>query len=398
MKRIKYLEFLPIIVISFFLFRLLNEKFFLTGLLGEIVRMCTPFFWALAIAYVANIAMMKFEKKFKLSRTLSLILSYLLVFLILGLLFSVVIPILVKTIPNLVNNSGAYAESFNKWYEQNIAARLGESSGKYGVDINKMVIGKMQDILKLISDLLQGLVSGIGKLAVSITTGLIQFFIGLVISVYVLSDKERFFANTRKFFTAFCGRRFTNKAVEIVNDADEIFGNYLIAKSLDSLIIGIIAIIGFSILRLEYAILFGIIIGVTNMIPYFGPMIGAVPVILITLVISPIQALWSAIFILVLQQVDGNIIGPKIVGEKVGIPALWGVVSVTIGGTLFGFMGMLLGTPIFTLFRKIILDVQDRKLIKMDYGTEQGEEEPEEPKRRKKIKFNFNTKQKADKQ
>lgn len=384
MKRIKYLEFLPIIVISFFLFRLLNEKFLLTGLLADIVRMCTPFFWALAIAYVANIAMMKFEKKFKLSRTLSLILSYLLVFLILGLLFSVVIPILVKTVPNIVNNSGTYAESFNQWYEQNIAARLGESSSKYGVDINKMVIGKMQDILKLISELLQGLVSGIGKLAVSITTGLIQFFIGLVISVYVLSDKERFFANTRKFFTAFCGRKFTNKAVEIVNDADEIFGNYLIAKSLDSLIIGIIAIIGFSIMRLEYAILFGIIIGVTNMIPYFGPMIGAVPVVLITLVISPIQALWAAIFILVLQQVDGNIIGPKIVGEKVGIPALWGVVSVTIGGTLFGFMGMLLGTPIFTLFRKIILDVQDRKLVEMDYGTAQGEGEPVEPKRRKK--------------
>lgn len=365
MKRIKYLEFLPIIIISFLLFRLLNEKFLLSGIFAQAMNLCKPFFWALAIAYIVNIAMNRFEKTLKLSRGFSLSLAYLAVFLVLALLFSLVIPILVDTVPGLITSSASYAEEFGVWYNESIASAFTENSEKLGADINEMIISKFESGLKLISGLLEGLVAGIGNLIVSITTGLIQFFIGLVISVYVLFDKENFFIKTKRLFTAFFGKGFTDKAAHVLKDADEIFGNYLVGKSIDSAIIGVIAIVGFKILGLQYGILFGIIVGVTNMIPYFGPMIGAIPVVLFTVFISPMQALWAAIFILVLQQVDGNIIGPKIVGDKVGIPALWGVVSVTVGGTLFGFLGMLLGTPVFTLFRKIVLDVQEKRLEAM---------------------------------
>ncbi len=324
--------------------------------------MCAPFFWALAIAYIVNISMRFLEKRFKLKRGLSLTISYLLVFALFFLFFFVVIPQLISSVPNLVNDSSNFAKDFEIWYQTNIAGKFGADSNQYGIDINKIVTDKMQEVLEFIPTILQSLVSGIGQMAISITTGLIDFFIGLVVSVYVLMDKEDFFAKTKKLSNAYFGQEFTNKASKIANDTDEIFANYLVAKSLDSLIVGIIAIIGLKLLGLQYAFLFGIIIGVTNMIPYFGPIIGMVPVAIITVFISPMQALWAVIFILVLQQVDGNIIGPKIVDGKVGLPALWGVVSVTIGGTLFGFLGMLLGTPVFAVFRKIVLDVQEKRL------------------------------------
>ncbi len=324
--------------------------------------MCAPFFWAIAIGYVVNIAMKSFEKRFKFKRGLSLSLAYLVVFSILALFFFVVIPQLISTIPSLVSDSSNYAKDFEVWYQQHIAGDFAQYSNQYGVDINGVITEKTQEVLKFIPEILQGLISGIGQFAISVTTGLIEFFVGLVVSVYVLMEKEEFFAKTKKLSTAYFGKRFTNKVTKIAKDTDVIFANYLVAKSLDSLIVGIIAVIGLKLLGIQYAFLFGIIIGVTNMIPYFGPIIGMVPVALITVFISPIQALWAVIFILVLQQVDGNIIGPKIVDGKVGLPALWGVVSVTIGGTLFGFLGMLLGTPVFAVFRKIVLDVQDKKL------------------------------------
>ncbi len=362
MKRIKYLEYLPIILIAFFAYRLINEKLLFSNTLSSILKMCSSFFWALAIGYVVNIIMSKFENRFNLSRNLSLSLAYSLLFAVLLLFFVVVVPSVLSTIPDLISDSTANAKNINEWYESTFSSKLTELSANFGIDINAMITSKMQDILKFITDLLSTILTGLGSFAISITTVLIDFFIGLVLSVYVLADKENFFAKTKKLFTAYCGEKFTKKAINIIHDTDEIFGNYLVAKSLDSFIVAVIAYVGFKLLGLQYSFLFSIVIGVTNMIPYFGPFIGAVPVVIITLFISPMKALWAGVFILILQQVDGNIIGPKIVDGKVGLPALWGVVSVTIGGTLFGFLGMLLGTPVFAVFRKIVLDVQDRKL------------------------------------
>ncbi len=362
MKKIKHLELLPIILISFIAYRFINEKFLISNLLSYILNMCAPFFWAIAIGYVVNIAMKSFEKRFHFKRWLSLTLSYLVVFSVLALFFFVVIPRLISTVPDLISDSTTYAKDFEIWYKKHIAGDFVKYSSQYGIDVNGVITQKTQEVLQFIPEILQGLISGLGQMVVSVTTGLIEFFVGLVVSVYVLLEKEEFSFNSKKLFTAYCGEKFTRKLVKVLKDTDEIFGNYLVAKSLDSFIVGVIAIIGLKLLGLQYAFLFGIIIGVTNMIPYFGPIIGMVPVALITVFISPMQALWAVIFILVLQQVDGNIIGPKLVDGKVGLPALWGVVSVTIGGTLFGFLGMLLGTPVFAVFRKIVLDVQDKKL------------------------------------
>ncbi len=362
MKKIKHIELLPMLIISFFVYRLLTEQFFLTNLLHYTMKMLAPFFWALAIAYVVNIAMENIEKKFHLKRGLSLTIALVLVIAVLALFFVFVIPMLVSTVPDLLSDSTSYYKNFMKWYNSSIATEIDALSKETGVDIDGAITGKMQEILKFITGLLQRFVSALGSIIYSITTGLIEFFIGLVMAIYVLSDKEDFFAKTRKLFTAYFGEKFTNKAADVLKDTDIIFGNYLVAKSLDSFIVALIALVGFKLIGLQYWFLFAIIIGVTNMIPYFGPIIGAVPVLVITLFISPMQALWAAIFVFGLQQLDGNVIGPKIVDERVGLPALWGVVSVSVGGTLFGFMGMLLGTPVFAVLRKIVLDIQDKKL------------------------------------
>ncbi|WP_156286434.1 AI-2E family transporter, partial [Oceanivirga salmonicida] len=321
--------------------------------------MLAPFFWALVIAYVVNIVIRNFENKLKLSRKYSLPLSFIVVLTILILFFVVLIPMLIDAIPSFVSDTSNLANNFNEWYNDNITNKIGSFSNETN---NEIIKTNVEKLLKFMIGLLQSILSNIGSLVYSITTLIIEFLVGLVVAVYVLSDKENFFLKTRKLFTAYFGEKFTNKAAEILYISDEIFDNYLVAKSLDSLIVCIIALIGFKLIGLEYSFLFAIIIGVTNMVPYFGPIIGVVPVILITVFISPTQALWAIIFILILQQIDGNIIGPKIVDGKVGLPALWGVVSVTIGGTLFGFLGMLFGTPVFAIIRKIVLDIQDKKL------------------------------------
>ncbi len=364
-KKIKYIELLPIIILSIIAFRILNKQDLVSGFFNGAFAIFAPFFWAIAIAYLVDMMITFFVDKFKIPRTISLIISYLIVFAIIITFFVLVIPFVAKSVPTLANEFYKYANNFDAWYQKELAdmGKLTEASKVYGIDFNVMVTDKIESLLKFASENVQSYIMKIGETAFSITTVLIEFFIGLVASIYILKDKENLFYQTKKLSTTFLGSKFTNKASSILKDTDEIFGKYLIGKSLDSLIVGILCFIGFKILKIEFAGLFALIIGVTNMIPYFGPIIGAVPAVLITLFISPLQALWVLIFILVMQQIDGNIIGPKIVGDKLGLPPLWMVVAVFVGGKLFGFWGMLLGTPVFALFRKLVLDKQER-LIK----------------------------------
>ncbi len=360
-RKIKYIELLPIIILAILSFRIINKENLISGFFNGAIAIFAPFIWAIAIAYLVGLMISFFEKKFKMKRIIALIVSYLLVFALIVAFFVLVIPLIAKSVPKLADEFYKYGNNFNDWYHSSVegSGKLSEASKVYGIDFDVLITEKMESFLQIASENVQSFILKIGETAFSITTVLVEFFIGLVASIYILLDQENLFKQTKKLSNTFFGEKFTNKMSSIIKDTDEVFGQYLIGKSLDSLIIGIIAFIGFKVLRIEFAPLLAIIVGVTNMIPYFGPIIGAVPSVLITLFIDPLQALWVLIFILILQQLDGNIIGPKIVGDKLGLPPLWMVVAVFVGGKLFGFWGMLLGTPVFALFRKRILDKQD---------------------------------------
>ena len=191
----------------------------------------------------------------------------------------------------------------------------------------------------------------------SITTGVISavkmlfnFVIGLIIAIYLLSGKETFVGQGKKLIYTVLPSKYGNVVVRSMRIANQMFGGFVSGKILDSAIIGVICYVGLIILGIPYSLLVAVIVGVTNVVPFFGPFIGAVPSVILIALAEPVKGLYFIIFVLVLQQVDGNIIGPKILGDSTGLSSFWVIFAILVGGGLFGFMGMLLGVPTFAVF------------------------------------------------
>lgn len=207
----------------------------------------------------------------------------------------------------------------------------------------------------------------------SITTGLINVFkvllniiVGLIVSVYLLFSKETFIGQFKKLTYALFKPKKANIVIQTARKSNEIFGGFISGKILDSMIIGIICYIVLLIMKMPYPVLVSVIVGVTNIIPFFGPFIGAVPSFIIIVLANPIQGLYFLIFVVILQQVDGNIIGPNILGDSTGLSPFWVIFSIMVGGGLFGFAGMLLGVPTFAVIYYIMQEIMRYFLRKRD--------------------------------
>lgn len=207
----------------------------------------------------------------------------------------------------------------------------------------------------------------------SITTGLINVFkvllniiVGLIVSVYLLFSKETFIGQFKKLTYALFKPKKANIVIQTARKSNEIFGGFISGKILDSMIIGIICYIVLLIMKMPYPVLVSVIVGVTNIIPFFGPFIGAVPSFIIIVLANPIQGLYFLIFVVILQQVDGNIIGPNILGDSTGLSPFWVIFAIMVGGGLFGFAGMLLGVPTFAVIYYIMQEILRYFLRKRD--------------------------------
>lgn len=207
----------------------------------------------------------------------------------------------------------------------------------------------------------------------SITTGLINVFkvllniiVGLIVSVYLLFSKETFIGQFKKLTYALFKPKKANIVIQTARKSNEIFGGFISGKILDSMIIGIICYIVLLIMKMPYPVLVSVIVGVTNIIPFFGPFIGAVPSFIIIVLANPIQGLYFLIFVVILQQVDGNIIGPNILGYSTGLSPFWVIFAIMVGGGLFGFAGMLLGVPTFAVIYYIMQEILRYFLRKRD--------------------------------
>ena len=197
-------------------------------------------------------------------------------------------------------------------------------------------------------------------------TGVYNLVIGIIVSVYILSDSETFAANAKRILYSLLTPEAAKKLLEGLDFTDRTFVGFLNGKLLDSAIIGLICYIVCAILNMPYALLVSVMVGVTNIIPFFGPFIGAVPSAIVILMVSPVKCLIFIIFVIILQQVDGNIIGPKILGSSVGINGFWVMFSIILGAGLFSFWGMLLGVPVFVVIYTAINNAIDRKLRRSD--------------------------------
>ena len=204
--------------------------------------------------------------------------------------------------------------------------------------------------------------NGVWAFSSGIYNTVFLLFVGVIAAINLLIDKEVFCAQGKKICYAIWKKPTCETLIQWTRRANRIFAGFITGKILDSLIIGIICYLFMLIARIEYSLLISVIIGVTNIVPFFGPFIGAVPSVLILLLINPIHALIFGIFIIVLQQVDGNVIGPFILGDYVGLSPFWIMLSIVVGGALFGFVGMLLGVPVFALAYAIVRTLIDVRL------------------------------------
>jgi predicted PurR-regulated permease PerM len=289
------------------------------------------------------------NKLFKVSRTLSIIMTMILFLGALTGLLYLVIPQLYDSINMLVDNLPDYyqkvLESIDNIYAKFDKVNVSEDQIKTVVNT---VYESVQDWAK--NDVLPNM----DKIVVNIGSGVIgglkfvyNFLIGIIASIYIMANKEYLAARGKKVIYAVFKLENANLVLDGLGAVNRVFGQFINGKILDSVIIGLIAFIVLTIIQMPYALLISVIIGVTNIIPFFGPIIGAIPTVTIVLIADPFMSLVLLIFILILQQFDGNILGPKILGDSIGLSSFWILTAVIIGGGVFGFLGMLLAVPVF---------------------------------------------------
>ncbi len=274
-----------------------------------------------------------------------------LVFLfVIAAFFMVLTPQLVDSFTTLFSNFSTYASSFEAWVDQ-----LTQDS-QYATLVHDIT----SQISQYLSNLLNtagGLVTQIVNASMQIVNGVVNFFIGVIIAIYILLDSEKFKRALKKIFYAALPKKGAEQAVRICRLTARMFYSFIFGKALDSLIIGIICAVGCTVLQIPFTVLISFIIGITNMIPFFGPFIGAIPCIFILLFIDPLKAIWFTIFIIVLQQVDGNIIGPYILGDSMGLSPILIMFAILVFGSLFGIVGMIIGVPLFAVIYVLVTEL-----------------------------------------
>lgn len=303
------------------------------------------------------------------ARAIASIVCVLVVVGLAGLFIYFVVPQVVASAVNLVNTMPERLSSFSQWCHSHLS-----HFPFIAVWVDNLANAENSEIISWIQEhILSG---NAASIAATVSNGVIlavkyvaNAFIGLLIMVYLLNYKERLFAITRKMVNATCSQKRKASLYEFASIVNETFIGFIVGRIIDSFIIGVLTFIVLKICAIPFALMLSVIVGVTNVIPFFGPFIGAIPSIFILLLEAPVDALYFVIIIIVIQQLDGNVIGPKIVGNAIGIGSFWVLVSVLIGGGLFGFAGMALGVPVFAVFYRYADKLMTSNLKRKERNT-----------------------------
>lgn len=379
--------------------------------IGNFMSALTPFIVGLVLAFLLNPIMVYFRRgfahifgkklktwdydtAFRKSKTPCLILTILtfLGFLV-GFLW-IVAPRVYESLQDLVGNTPSYIESMKKWVEKMFAK-------------NEFLEGQLNNVLVYVEDNVMGfvertIVPNVGDIVLAISNGVVvgvtavfNFLVGLIMCIYLLASKDVLIAQGKKIVYCTFSKKTGNRILEGLNYANSVFGGFINGKIIDSIIIGFMCYAFTGPIGMKYAVLISVIVGVTNVIPFFGPFIGAIPGALLALMDSPMYFLIFVIFVFLLQQFDGNILGPLILGDSTGLSGMWVLVAILLGGDLFGVMGMILGVPVFAcLYAFFAVTLRDKLREKglsaktEDYFRLKGfDDESGEPIYRKKHDF-----------
>lgn len=369
MKKIMLLILYTVIVLAL---ALQFEK--ALGVIGWGVRLIIPFLCGAAIAFILNVPMRFIENRLsekrvkKHRRPLSLILALLFVALILGIVFFLVVPQITDTLVSLkdlvpqffMNMQGLLEQKFSEYPE------IVEIINNVNLQID------WKDTFEKIADFVT---TGAGTVlsstltaAMSIASGITTFGIAFIFAIYILLQKENLARQFKKLFYAYFPERAVNEFVRICRMAEQTFSKFLAGQCTEAVILGTMFFITLSLFRLPYALLIGVLIAFTALIPIFGAFIGCAVGIFLTLVVSPIQAVWFTIIFFVLQQLEGNLIYPHVVGNSVGLPSIWVLAAVSVGGSMMGVVGMLIFIPLCSVIYALLREDVNRRLKRHTIG------------------------------
>ena len=365
----------------------------LQQILGKLAEVLAPVFYGLAMAYLLTPLVKWFERGIlwcvsKLRKQLpdkplkhgkgllragAILLTWAVVLALTYWLMSVLIPQLVESVTMLINNARYYYTKVYRWTDTWL--KENPEIGSWANDVlsdyyNNAVTNLTDTILPKAQEIAAALTGGIWVGIRSVIGFAMDLIVGIIISVYLLAMKEKSLARCCKMIYATMKQETAELVLTGLHNTNQVFSGFVRGKLLDSLIIGILCFIGCSILKMPYTPLVSVVVGVTNIIPFFGPFLGAIPSAFLILLVSPLKCLYFIIFIILLQQLDGNVIGPKILGDSTGISSFWVIVAILVGGGFFGVPGMFFGVPVFACLRMLVKWLMDRRLTRRGMPTE----------------------------
>lgn len=352
-------------IAAYFLFLKFQSFWNVVGFLTSIF---TPFIIGFVISYLLNPLMKLMEKKVffwidakkrkgiysKARRLVSIFVSYILMVGVLSALVVLLIPQIKTSVETLFRNIPDYIATFTQnitdWVNQN---HLNSAWMEEVLPFNKLI--------EYATALVNACFGWLINIPVLITKGFTNILVGVIVSIYFLYDKEKFIAAIEKVTKAIFKKETASKVTQVCKMTDKTFSRFILGKIIDSLIIGIISFPFMLLIYRPYALLISVIIGITNVIPFFGPFIGAIPSALLILIVAPDRLLWFILFVFLLQQFDGNILGPKILGETTGMSPILVLLGILAGSKLLGFVGMIVGVPLTAVCYLLIKSYIDKK-------------------------------------
>ena len=366
----EFKKYLILIIVAIVGYWTINNLRIVGNLLSNILNIIFPFVLGGCLAFILNIPMTFFEKKLsnsrkkktkkeknkKLIRIFSIIFAIIVIVLIFTLIFKLIVPELVDIVNLLIDNIPYYVEELTK---------LIKEYGKDSIDINTIIQNQNEDIEEIkeqIINKIPSLVTSSISIVTRVVNGIVDFFIAIVFAIYILIDKEKLQEQFKKLIYSYFSKEKADRILSIGITANSTFKNFFTVQCLEASILGTLCIIGMLILRLPYAVPIGVLIGVTALIPVVGAFIGIIIGAILILSVSPIKVITFVIFVLILQQIEGNLIYPRVVGNSVGLPGMWVLVAVSIGGSLGGIVGMLLGVPIASIIYTLIKKDVNKKV------------------------------------
>ena len=334
------------IVISYLLIKLIDNYQYFFGVFNLLLSILTPFVIAFIMAYIFTPLVNFLESKLNFKRIFALLITYGFLIILLGSFIFFTAPIIISSIAEIVSQVPLYVDK-----TQTFLVDIGNSLKNVDPNTLKDIGNKIMSAMPEVSNLLVGYIGQIFNTTFSISKFIVQFVLAFIICFYIILEKESFFDFYKKVLYILFGKKYATLILDVGNTLNSNIGKYFTGKMLDSFIVGLISAIGLYFLNSKYALLFGTLIGFMNLIPYFGPVIGMTPVVIINLFYNPSVALFSLAYLLLVQQIEVAVIEPKIVGGQLGLSPFLTILAVTVGGGFFGIPGMILSVPIMGVIK-----------------------------------------------